>query len=208
MVECQIRPWDVLDQRVLDLIARAPREDYVPAAYRNLAFADMAVPLPHDQVMMTPKIEARLLAALEIAPTDKILEVGTGSGYLTSLLAALGKHVYSVEIFSDLSQEAGARLAAHGVTNVTLEVGDAAAGWKQHKPYDVVVLTGSLPILPDAFRESLAHDGRLFAIVGQSPVMEARLIRRLGKDGLSDYSLFETVLPPLINARAPSRFVF
>jgi protein-L-isoaspartate(D-aspartate) O-methyltransferase len=208
MVEQQIRPWEVADPRVLELLARAPREDYVPTAYRNLAYADLNIPLPHGEVMMAPKIEARLLQALELGPRDKVLEVGTGSGYLTSLLAALAGHVVSVEIHEDLSGEAARRLAAHGVTNVTLEVGDAAGGWGRHAPYDAIVLTGSVPTLPDALRANLAPGGRLFAIVGESPVMSARLVRRLDNGQWIETALFETDLPALANHGPAPRFVF
>jgi len=207
MVESQVRTWDVTDPRVLALLARAPREDYVPAPYRNLAFADMALPIGHGQAMMTPKLEARLLQALEIGPKDKILEVGTGSGYMTSLLAALGGHVVSVEIVPELSQEAARKLEAHGVKNVTLEVGDAAAGWPRSAPYDAILVTGSLPVLPESFANSLAPHGRMIAAVGTSPAMEVKLVRRL--DGARrETSLFETDLPPLVNARAPAAFRF
>lgn len=207
MIEQQIRTWEVLDQRILELIAHAPREDYVPTTYRNLAFADMNIPLGHDQVMMQPKVEARLLQELEIEANDKMLEIGTGSGYLTALLASLGKTVYSVEIFADFSRAALEQLARHGHKNVTLEVGDAAAGWERHAPYDVIVLTGSVPVLPETFKNTLAPNGRLFAIVGTSPAMEALLIRRLEGDNFSEHSLFETDVPALVNAKAPVKFV-
>jgi len=208
MLEQQIRPWEVLDQRILDLIARSPREDYVPEEFRNLAFVDMAIPLGHGQVMMEPKVEARLLQELDITPHDKILEVGTGSGYVTSLLASLGHHVHSVEIFPEFTERAKAKLEAHGITNVTLEVGDAARGWDLHAPYDVIFITGSLPLLPVRFRQSLNPGGRLVAIVGEAPVMEAMYIRRHDNNYWSEISLFETVLPPLINAEEPAKFVF
>jgi protein-L-isoaspartate(D-aspartate) O-methyltransferase len=207
MVEQQIRTWDVLDPRILELVAHAPREDYVPGAYRKLAFADMNLPLAHGQVMMQPKVEARVLQQLEIQSGDAILEIGTGSGFLTSLLASLGKHVHSVDIFPDFSRETLEKLARHGHKNVTLDVGDAAAGWDRHAPYDVVVLTGSVPVLPEAFKASLAPGGRLFAIVGQSPAMEAMLIRKVD-NSYSETSLFETDLPALVNAKAPATFVF
>lgn len=208
MVESQIRPWEVLDQRVLDLMARAPRDEFVPPQYRRLAYADMNLPLGHGQVMMAPKIEARLLQALEIGPNDRILEVGTGSGFVTWLLANLGMHVYSVEIIPEFQAPAGALLATHGVANVTLDTGDAAHGWDRHAPYDVILLTGSVPILADAFRRSLAVGGRLAAIVGQPPVMDAKLIRRASAESFTEHSLFETSLPPLVNAPQPDRFVF
>jgi protein-L-isoaspartate(D-aspartate) O-methyltransferase len=208
MVQQQIRTWDVLDPRVLDLVGKMPREDFVPPAYRKLAFVDMNIPLGQEQVMMAPKVEARLLQELEISPQDKILEVGTGSGYLTALLASFGTHVHSVEIIPEFSTHAAAKLAAHQIGNVTLEVGDAARGWGRHGPYDVIAITGSLPILPDSFRNSLKVGGRLIAIVGQSPVMEAKLIRRVSQASWSEVSLFETSLPPLRNALEPSKFVF
>jgi protein-L-isoaspartate(D-aspartate) O-methyltransferase len=207
MVEQQIRTWDVLDQRILDLVAQAPREDYVPPAYRNLAFADMNIPIGHHQTMMQPKMEARLLQELEIKSSDKILEVGTGSGFLTSLLATLGKQVYSVEFYPDFSRAALDVLAQHGHKNVTLEVGDAATGWDRHGPYDVIVLTGSVPVLPESFKQSLVSGGRLFAVVGKAPAMDAIVIQRVG-NGFSERSVFETVLPALVNAKAPVTFDF
>jgi len=208
MVQQQIRTWDVLDPRVLDLVGKMPREDFAPPAYRKLAFVDMNIPLGHGQVMMAPKVEARLLQELEISPEDKILEVGTGSGYMTALLAAFGAHVHSVEIIPEFSTQAAAKLAAHQISNITLEVDDAARGWGRHGPYDVIAITGSLPILPDSFRNSLKVGGRLIAIVGQSPVMEAKLIRRVSQTSWSEASLFETSLPPLRNALEPGKFVF
>ncbi len=208
MVESQIRTWEVLDPRILELVARAPRHDFVPAAYRKLAFADMQLPLAHGQVMMAPKLEARLIQALAIRPSDKILEIGTGSGYMTWLLANLGGNVHSVELFSDLSAAAQQNLAAHNVVNVTLEVGDAAAGWGAQQAYDVILVTGSLPILPERFKTGLAIGGRLAAIVGRSPAMEAKLIQRLDAHGYTETALFETDLPALINAKQPERFVF
>jgi protein-L-isoaspartate(D-aspartate) O-methyltransferase len=208
MVEQQIRPWDVSDDRVLELIARAPREDYVPAQYRNLAFADLNIPLGHGEMMMSPKLEARLLQELEIAPTDKILEVGTGSGYLTALLASLGRHVVSIDIETEFTMTAATKLGRHGVRNITLETGDGARGWDRQQPYDVIVITGSLPILPEAFRQSLAPGGRLIAIVGQSPAMEVKRVRRVDAIAFREDSLFETDLPPLRNAIEPAKFVF
>lgn len=159
MVEQQIRPWDVLDQRVLDLLLRVRREDYVPEAYRALAFADLEIPLGHGEKMLQPKLEARMLQELTLKETDRILEVGTGSGYMTALLASLSQHVCSVEIIPEFSASAGARLAAHAIANLTLEVGDAARGWDKHGPYDAIVLTASVPILPEAFQNSLKPGG-------------------------------------------------
>ncbi|UCE89785.1 MAG: protein-L-isoaspartate O-methyltransferase [Pseudomonadota bacterium] len=207
MIEQQIRPWEVLDQRVLDLLARVPREDFVPSQYRNLAFTDMRIPLGHGQVMMSPKVEARMLQALDIRPDDTVLEIGTGSGYVTALLANLARQVYSVEILAELNVEAGNKLAGHGLDNVTLAVSDGLRGPDEHAPFDVIALTGSLPVLPGYFEQSLKVGGRLFAIVGDAPVMQAELITRVGDNDWAREYLFETNLPALANAPQPERFV-
>lgn len=208
MVVSQIRTWDVLDENILGLVSRAPRQDFVPPALRNLAFADMQLPLGAGEVMMAPLVEARLLQALAIKPTDKVLEIGTGSGYVTWLLAQLGQTVHSVDILPEFTQRASEKLAAHGATNVELEIGDGARGWDKHAPYDVIFVTGSTPILPEGFRKNLALGGRLAVIVGQSPAMEAQLITRLTESSFETKGLFETDLPALRNALAPDKFVF
>lgn len=208
MIEQQIRPWDVLDQRVLELVANLPREDFVPSAYLSLAYADINIPLEHGQSMMAPKVEARMIQALNLKPSDTVLEVGTGSGYVTALLAKSAKHIYSVDIFADFTERARLKLADHGITNVTLETGDAATGWERHSPYDVIACTGSLPLLPDSLRRQIKVGGRLFVITGDVPVMSTQLITRVSETGYSQQALFETVLPPLINAPQPPRFVF
>lgn len=208
MVVSQIRTGDVLDERILELVRRAPRHEFVPTKHRHYAFADMQIPLEFGEVMMAPLVEARLLQELSIQASDKILEIGTGSGYMTWLLSQLGKKVHSVEIIPEFTQRASEKLAAHGALNVDLEIGDGARGWDRHAPYDVIVLTGSTPILPETFKKNLSGGGRLVAIVGQSPAMEARLIRRTTESGFESRGLFETDLPPLKNALAPSKFVF
>ncbi|HQU15278.1 MAG: protein-L-isoaspartate O-methyltransferase [Chromatiales bacterium 21-64-14] len=208
MIEQQIRPWDVLDPRILDLVAALPREAFVPEAYRNLAFADLNIPLGHGQVMMAPKMEARMLQALDVGHTDSVLEVGTGSGYVTACLAALGGHVFSVEIVPELKYAAQKRLAERGIENVTLRVGDASAGWDPARRYDVIAVTGSLPMYTDVYQKRLSVGGRLFVIAGQAPIMEALLVTRTAPDGWTRESLFETDLPPLINAPAPACFEF
>ncbi|PTQ88097.1 protein-L-isoaspartate O-methyltransferase family protein [Nitrosomonas ureae] len=208
MVVQQIRTWYVLDDTVLDLLYKIKREEFVPAENLAMAFVDMEIPLGFGQVMLTPKMEARILQELHIRKTDKILEVGSGSGYMTALLADKGAHVYSVEIIPELKTMAEKNLKAHGITNVTLEQGDAARGWPQHKPYDVIVLTASTPVLPDAFKNSLNPGGRLFAIVGEDPVMEALLITCVVPGEFTTTTLFETSTVPFINAQQPSRFTF
>ncbi len=208
MVAQQIRPWYVVDDNVLDLLFKLKREEFVPAESRVMAFVDMEIPLGHGQVMLTPKMEARIVQELHILKTDKILEIGSGSGYMTALLAERGGHVYSVEIIPELKAMAEANLQAHGITNVTLEQGDAARGWSQHAPYDVIVLTASTPALPEAFRNSLNPGGRLFAIVGEDPVMEAMIITCVAPGEFTSTTLFETSTPPLVNALQPARFTF
>lgn len=207
MIVQQIRPWDVADDQVLDLMMRTPREDFVPLQYRNLAFTDTALPIGHGQVMMPPRLEARMLQALAVQPDESVLEIGTGSGYVTALLAQLARHIYSVELVPELKQAAERRLAAHGLSNITLDEGDAAAGWPRHGSYDVIAVTGSLPELPPELQQGLNVGGRLFVVVGEEPAMQALLITRLGENEWARESLFETVLPPLRNARRASRFV-
>ena len=207
MVEQQIRPWDVLDDNVLNLVADVPREEYVPTGYQNIAFADLCIPLDFDEVMMQPKLEARMLQALAIQPGETVLEIGTGSGFVTSLLAKSARHVYSVDLHEDFITRVRAKLAEEAIINVTLEQANAAQGWPQHGPYDVIAVTGSMPILPVALQQSLTVGGRMFVIIGDSPVMEAELITRLSKTDFRTDKLFETDLPPLRDCLQPDRFV-
>jgi protein-L-isoaspartate(D-aspartate) O-methyltransferase len=215
MVEQQIRPWEVLDQDVLDLLYVVPREQFVPQKYRALAFSDLEIPLEqgaNGEKMWQPKLEARVLQELGIRRTDRVLEVGTGSGYLTALMSHRASQVFSVEIKPALAALGRANLERHGTDNVTLETGDAARGWPGHAPYDVIVLTGSTPILPPSFAEQLAPGGRLFAVVGEPPVMTARLVVKStaapAPGAWHSTELFETVIAPLANAERPSRFRF
>jgi protein-L-isoaspartate(D-aspartate) O-methyltransferase len=208
MVEQQIRPWEVLDQVVLDLLYAVPREEFVPEALRNLAFADLELPIGEGERMMTPKVEARILQALALRKIERVLEVGTGSGYLTALLARCAAHVHSLEIRPALAAFGRANLERHGVDNVTLEIGDGARGDPKRAPYDAIVLTGSTPVLPASLREQLAPGGRLFAVVGEAPVMAARLITRTAPGAYGTVDLFDTVLAPLVNAERAPRFTF
>ena len=208
MVEQQIRPWEVLDQTVLDLLYVVRREEFVPPGYRTLAFSDLEIPIGHGQTMMQPKVEARILQEVAPKSTDKVLEVGTGSGYMAALLAHRARHVYSVEIVPALKSLGEANLRRAGVANVTVETGDAARGWQRQAPYDVIVLTGSTPELPEAFLAQLAPGGRLFAVVGEAPVMEARLVTCVAPGSFNSVDLFETVLAPLANALERDKFEF
>lgn len=208
MVVQQIRPWYVLDDSVLDMLYKIKREDFVPSENRSLAFVDMEIPLGYGQIMLAPKVEARILQELKITKSDKILEVGSGSGYMTALLAEKGNHVYSVEILPELKSLAEKNLKGYNIQNVTLEQGDAAQGWTKHAPYDVIALTGSTPVLPEVFKQSLNIGGRLFAIVGEDPVMEALLITRTGLTEFTTRNLFETSITPLMNAQQPEKFLF
>lgn len=207
MIKQQIRTWEVLDPVVLDLLQQVPREDFVPDGYKGLAFADLEIPLGYGESMLSPKLEARMLQALEISKTDRVLEIGTGSGYMTALLANLAQHVTSVEIIPDLSRSAASRLTTHGIANVTLEVGDGARGWGS-ATYDVIVLTGSVPLLPQAFQQQLEPGGRLLAVVGEAPAMEAMLVRCVEPQVYRRTALFETCIPALQNAPQPERFSF
>jgi len=207
MIEQQIRPWDVPDTRILNLLTVVKREQFVPAGRQPLAFMDMEIPLGHGAYMWQPKIEARVLHELNIQSNDRVLEVGTGSGYLAALISRLAAHVTSVEIVPELSAQAAKSLAAHHYDNVQLEVGDAANSWGAEK-YDVIVLTGSVPSNPKAYQQQLNVGGRLFAIVGDAPAMQAQVFTRLANDVFECKTLFETNVAPLQNAVQPQRFVF
>jgi len=210
MVEQQIRTWDVLDQDVLDLLYAVPREEFVPPPCRNLAFTDMEIPIGNNagEAMWAPKMEARVVQELALKRTDRVLEVGTGSGYLTALLAHRAAQVLSVEINPALAAFGRANLERHGVDNVILETGDGARGYPARAPYDVIVLTGSVPFLPRAFLDALAPSGRAFAVVGEPPVMTAKLFICAIPGSYRTVELFETLLPPLVNCERPSRFRF
>lgn len=207
MIEQQIRTWEVLNGTVLDLLKQIPREDFVPPQYAGLAFADLEIPIGSGETMLSPKMEARMVQALDIRSSDKVLEIGTGSGYLTALLATLAQHVSTVEINPRLSAAAGEKLAAHNIHNVTLHVGDGAHGW-QDQQYDVIVFTGSLVVAPGQAEQQLATDGRMFVVIGEAPVMQATMVHRLDQQHFKRDVLFETCIPALRNAQQPDRFQF
>lgn len=208
MVEQQVRPWDVLDPQVLDLMESTPREAFVPDPYKKVAYADVEIPIGKGEVMLAPKHVGRMLQALDIQENDTALEVGTGTGYITALLAKSCRQVYSVEVDSELSKTAASNLAAQGISNVTLETGCAANGWAEHGPYDVTIICGALPSLPESFKQSMQRGGRLVAITGNGPVMQAILWVRTGADEWQEEHLFETEIKTLSNTKTRKEFVF
>jgi protein-L-isoaspartate(D-aspartate) O-methyltransferase len=208
MLGQQLRAWEVLDDRVLRAFAETPRENFVPPEYRELAFADAEIPLSHGQVMLAPKVEGRILQALQVEPIDDVLLVGTGSGHLTACLARLGKRVTSIDIFPDFATTAGPKIASLGIRNVELKTGDALAASYPAR-FDAIAVTASVPVpaLVDHFVAMLRPQGRLFIVVGREPAMEARLITLQPNGTTTTSGLFETVLAPLINAERPEPFV-
>lgn len=212
MIQQQIRPWEVLDPGVLSLLALVKREDFVPAAHRDLAFADVEIPIGNKgvpgQVMLAPKIEARILQELGIKNTDKVLEIGTGTGFMAALLAAKAEFVYSVEIEPELVDLARSNLKNAGVVNVSVDLGDGAQGWSLYAPYDVIVLSGSTPVLPKSILADLKVGGRLVAVVGEAPVMSVQLVTRTEEDAFNVVNVFETVVAPLVNAAQQQQFTF
>ncbi|MFN3789198.1 protein-L-isoaspartate O-methyltransferase family protein [Massilia sp.] len=208
MIEQQIRPWNVLDQDVLDLLHVVKREQFVPAAYQNLAFADVEIPLPGGEAMFNPKVEARIMQELAVKKHENVLEIGTGSGYMAALLAHKARHVTTVEIQPEAVKLAQENLARAGVTNVTVEEGNGAGGWAKGAPYDVILVSGGLPLLPQALLEQVKVGGRIGAIVGEAPAMSFKIITRTSESGYDTVKLFETIVKPLTGAPAPSRFEF
>lgn len=206
MVENQVRPWDVTDSRVLETLAAVRRENFVPERYRTLAFADLMLPLGHGEVMLKPVVEGRLLQALALEGDEKVLEIGTGSGFLTACLARLAASVTSIDIHAEFSKLARTRLAEAGMRNVQIETADAFAGYRPAAAFDVVVVGGAVHATSDALRELVAANGRLFAFVGTSPAIEARLYTQAAPTRWQEQSLFDTDVPYLRNAAPPRRF--
>jgi protein-L-isoaspartate(D-aspartate) O-methyltransferase len=208
MIEQQIRPWNVLDQDVLDLLHVVKREQFVPQVYQNLAFADVEIPLPGGESMLAPKIEARILQEILLKKHENVLLVGVGSGYLAALLAHKGRQVTAVDISPELKALAEQNLANARIGNVTVELGNAAQGWATGAPYDVIVVAGSLPVLPEAFLKELKVGGRILAIVGEAPVMSCNVVTRVADNAYDTVKVFETTVKPLTGAPVPSHFQF
>jgi protein-L-isoaspartate(D-aspartate) O-methyltransferase len=208
MIEQQIRPWDVLDQDVLNLLSIVKRENFVPTAYRNIAFADLEIPLPAGQHMLFPRVEARVLQELAVKKHEIVLEIGAGSGYMAALLGARGRSVTTVEIEPELAKLAEDNLAANGVSNAQVAVGDGARGWNQGETFDIICVSGGLPVMPQEFLDQLKIGGRLAAFVGSAPVMKAQIITRVDEKQFRVADIFETLIGPLKNAVQPSRFKF
>lgn len=207
MIDQQVRAWEVLDPRVLDALTRVPRERFAPEPYRDIAFADTSVPLPCGQSMLPPKLEGRILQALEVAPGEAVLEIGTGSGFFAACLAALGGLVRTIDLYPELTAFAAANLRDTGHTGVTVVTADATQ-WSARDRFDVIVLTAALPEYDDRYQRWLSPGGRLFAVVGTGAAMEATLVTRSGEQEFARASLFETTIDTLVNAKRPSPFVF
>jgi protein-L-isoaspartate(D-aspartate) O-methyltransferase len=209
MIEQQVRAWDVLDERVLEIFRKVPREHFVPLEHRYLAFADLEVPLPSCQHMLRPSVAGRLLQALELSGTERVLEIGAGSGFLTACLASVSAHVESIEIFPELAALAKSNLASLSIGNTEVVAADALQRTVEARTrYGAIAVTASLPIYDDRFQRQLEIGGRLFLFVGEAPVMSGRLVRRTAEGTWTSESLFETVVDPLINARRPQEFTF
>jgi protein-L-isoaspartate(D-aspartate) O-methyltransferase len=208
MIEQQIRTWEVLDPVVLALLNEIPREHFVPTEYQGLAFADIEIPIGAGQNMLSPKLEGRILQALSVQKSHNVLHIGTGSGYVTALLASLAKHVTSVEINAELSAKAAQNLTKQSIQNVSLLVADGALGLPNQAPFDLIVYTGSSPVEPISVRNQLAIGGSLFIVLGTGPAMQATLVQRLSEAGFRQDVLFETYVPELVNAPQASTFEF
>jgi protein-L-isoaspartate(D-aspartate) O-methyltransferase len=208
MIEQQIRPWDVLDQDVLNLLSIVKRENFVAAAYRDIAFADLEVPLPAGEHMLAPRIEARVLQELAVKKHESVLEIGAGSGYMAALLAHRARHVVTVDIKPELVELAGKNLAANGAMNAEAVLGDGSRGWPAVAPCDVICVSGGMPVLPQELLEQLKIGGRLSVFVGTAPVMKAQIITRVDEKQFRVADIFETYVEPLVNAIEPPRFKF
>ncbi len=208
MMKQQIRTWDVFDKKILELFFKVPREDYMPPAFKELAYADIAIPLGHGQSMMPPREEARVLQQLKITPEDKVLLLGIDSGYLINLLSRLAREVYYVSDDLEFFEDAKQKITTQKLPNVIMMTGSINHGWQQLIPYDVILLTGSLPSIPDELRNALTIDGRLFLVTGEFPIMEAIFIHRTSKDAWQETKLYETDRPRMLDVQDFDKFQF
>jgi protein-L-isoaspartate(D-aspartate) O-methyltransferase len=208
MVQQQVRSWDVLDPRVLQLMTTVPREQFVPTAFQQLAFSDTSIPIGYGQVTLPPKMIGRVLQALTLDKRASVLEIGTGTGYMTSLLCQLAKKVTTIEIIPELAKEAFKNFKTLNLSNIVSEIGDGIQGWSANASYDAIVLTGSVPVLPASLSEQLTNNGRLFAVVGKAPAMSAVLLTRVNNERWTKQNLFETDIAPLLNAPQLNNFQF
>lgn len=208
MIEQQIRPWNVLDMEILEVLDMVPREDFVPAAYRNMAYTDMAIPIGHNEDMLHPKYQGHILQALALKPTDIALEIGVGTGYLAALMAKMAEHVYSIDVEPDFVKTAGANLSKQNITNVTVEEADGINGWNEHGPYDAIAVTGAVNSISEGLKNCLKVGGRLFVITGDAPAMNALLITRTGENSWDEKVLFETDVKALHGGEKPPEFEF
>ncbi|BBP42985.1 protein-L-isoaspartate O-methyltransferase family protein [Thiosulfativibrio zosterae] len=206
MVEQQIRPWDVLDPKVLDLLMDTPRHEFVAESQVALAYSDIELPIGHNQTMLHPRVEGKILQAVDVQGDESVLEIGTGSGFMTALLAKLADKVTTVEIFPELQETAKARL--EGYDNITFQTGDASQDWNDGQEYDVIMFTGAMATLPDTFKHKLTLGGRLLVTLGVSTVMTTQLVTRIAEGEWEVESLFETVMPTLVHATKASEFKF
>lgn len=207
MIEQQVRAWDVFDPNCLDVLRRTPREQFVAPGFEALAFADTEIPIGHGQSMMTPTVEGRVLQSLALTGSENLLEIGTGSGYLTACLSRLAAKVTSIDIYEDFLHSAQDKLAANSIENVSLFLADAMSSLPEGK-FDAIAVTGSIQHFDPRFIDALSPGGRLFVVIGDAPAMDARLMRRSGETDWQSESLFETELAPLVNGSAPAQFLF
>ena len=212
MVEQQVRPWDVLSTDVLAVLSETPREAFAPEKYKNIAYTDTRIPVSHFEdhtcSMAHPILDGRIMQEMMITEDDLVLEIGTGTGYLTACMAKLARHVDSVDINPELTEIAEKNLAEQGINNINLSTGDGAKSWDQKAYYDVIVLSGSLPEIPDSYKEQLTIGGRLFVVTGDAPAMTAYRVTRTAKDSWDTEALFETCIDPLFHSKKTEKFVF
>ena len=209
MIEQQIRPWGVFDPGLLDALHDVPRENFVPQAHRDLAFAEVQLPIGHDQVMIRPLVEAKLIQSLTLTPSDTVLEIGTGSGYMSAIMSYLCARVDTVEIFPDFIDSARTRLQEHDIRNIRCHEGDGALGWTGGEEYyDAIILTGSVPAIPETYKTRLNMGGRLVAVVGNLPATECQLLTRLDDHSWQTSSVFDVEIPRLLNVELAEVFKF